>query len=88
MFCCAFRVCDEKERELGRKQATGACPFCDGKVEAVDVESTWRLCFLPLGFVVKRRYVCTKCARRLSGTRSAIIYHRKNKDFEGSIIEN
>ncbi|KAL3830142.1 hypothetical protein ACJIZ3_018944 [Penstemon smallii] len=58
-------VCDEKESELGRQQAAGACPHCGGKVEAVDVKCKWRLCFMPLGFVVKRRYICTLCKRRL-----------------------
>lgn len=55
----------EKERELGREEAKGACPYCGGKVAAVDVERPWRFCFLPVGFVVKRKYVCTKCSRRL-----------------------
>ncbi|KAL8509638.1 hypothetical protein ACS0TY_016749 [Phlomoides rotata] len=53
------------ERELGRQDATGACPHCGGKVAAVDVERRWKLCFFPIGFVVKRKYVCTKCSRRL-----------------------
>ncbi|KAI3447340.1 hypothetical protein Pfo_004005, partial [Paulownia fortunei] len=58
-------ICNEKERELGRQEATGACPYCGGKVAAVDVKRRWRLCFMPIGFVVKRKYVCTKCSRRL-----------------------
>ncbi|XLS85754.1 hypothetical protein HN51_035920 [Arachis hypogaea] len=34
-------VCDEGEKELGRQQAPGSCPYCGGKVEAMDVEIQW-----------------------------------------------
>ncbi|GFP84389.1 hypothetical protein PHJA_000582700 [Phtheirospermum japonicum] len=66
MWC--VRVCggEEKEKELGRRAAAGACPYCGGKVAAVDVERKCRLCFVvPIGFVVKRRYICTNCHKRL-----------------------
>ncbi|KAL7092400.1 hypothetical protein ACP275_12G162600 [Erythranthe tilingii] len=55
----------EKERELGREDANGSCPYCGGKVAAVVVERRWKLCFLPVGFVVKKKFVCTKCSRQL-----------------------
>ncbi|KAK7303944.1 hypothetical protein RJT34_14871 [Clitoria ternatea] len=58
-------VYDEEEKELGRQQAPGSCPFCDGKVEAMDVEIQWRFCFLPMCFKIKRKFFCTLCARRL-----------------------
>ncbi|CAN6547512.1 unnamed protein product [Malus baccata var. baccata] len=58
-------VCDEEEKELGRHQAPGACPYCGGKVQAVDVEAQRKLCFLPLCFKIKRKYFCTLCSRRL-----------------------
>ncbi|KAI6703753.1 hypothetical protein NL676_012889 [Syzygium grande] len=58
-------ICDEEEKELGRQQASGSCPHCGGKVEAVDVESHWRLCLLPVRFHVKRKSLCTLCGRRL-----------------------
>ncbi|KAJ1439832.1 hypothetical protein SESBI_02054 [Sesbania bispinosa] len=58
-------VCDEGEKELGRQQAPGSCPYCGGKVEAMDVEIQWRFCFLPMCFKIKRKYFCTLCARRL-----------------------
>lgn len=58
-------VCDEEEKELGRQQAPGSCPYCGGKVEAMDVEIQWRFCFLPMCFKIKRKYFCTLCARRL-----------------------
>lgn len=58
-------VCDEEEKELGRQQAPGSCPYCGAKVEAMDVEIQSRLCFLPLCFKIKRKYFCTHCARRL-----------------------
>ncbi|KAI5445926.1 hypothetical protein KIW84_013960, partial [Lathyrus oleraceus] len=35
-------VCEEEEKELGRQQASGSCPYCGGKVEAMDVEMQWR----------------------------------------------
>ncbi|KAG5594210.1 hypothetical protein H5410_035442 [Solanum commersonii] len=35
MFCFSC-VCDEDEKELGRKVAPGACPSCGGKVQAID----------------------------------------------------
>ncbi|XP_004488013.1 uncharacterized protein [Cicer arietinum] len=58
-------VCDEEEKELGRQKASGSCPYCRGKVEAMDVEIQWRFCFLPMCFKIKRKYFCTLCARRL-----------------------
>ncbi|KAI4376835.1 hypothetical protein MLD38_014550 [Melastoma candidum] len=58
-------MCDGMEKELGRQLASGSCPQCGGKVEAVDVESHWSFCFLPLGFRIKRKYLCTLCHRRL-----------------------
>ncbi|KAM7469065.1 hypothetical protein LguiA_007248 [Lonicera macranthoides] len=57
-------VCKE-ERELGRKEADGACPHCGGKVQAVDVEGKWIFCFLPLCFILKRKFICTLCSKRL-----------------------
>ncbi|KZV49001.1 hypothetical protein F511_09597 [Dorcoceras hygrometricum] len=60
-------VCGEEERELGRREAAGSCQYCGGgKVEAVDVKIKCRICFLPLGFVVKRRYICTDCGKHLT----------------------
>ncbi|XP_047313730.1 uncharacterized protein LOC124917318 [Impatiens glandulifera] len=57
--------CDGDERELGRKTAPGACPDCGGKVEAVDLESRCRFCCIPIGFVIKRKYFCSLCSKRL-----------------------
>ncbi|XP_038983746.1 uncharacterized protein LOC120111274 [Phoenix dactylifera] len=62
---CLVFVCDEEERVLGSHQAPGSCPYCGGVVMATDVESAWRLCFLPLCFRAKRKFYCTLCARRL-----------------------
>ncbi|XP_039032807.1 uncharacterized protein LOC120168004 [Hibiscus syriacus] len=62
---CLMLLCGKQERELGRVQAPGFCPHCGGKVEVVDVESRWRLCFLPVCFNINRKYYCTLCARRL-----------------------
>ncbi|XP_009779960.1 uncharacterized protein [Nicotiana sylvestris] len=64
---CLFFPCiwDEVENELGRKVAPGACPYCGGKVQAVDVEGRLRFCFLPICFRFKRKYICTLCSRRL-----------------------
>ncbi|XP_057485121.1 uncharacterized protein LOC130771520 [Actinidia eriantha] len=64
-MCLFGKVCEEQERELGRQQASGTCPYCRGKVEAVDFEAKWKLCFLPLCFIFKRKYICTLCSRRL-----------------------
>jgi len=58
-------ICDEEEKELGRQKASGCCPYCGGKVEAMDVEMQWRFCFLPMCFKIKRKFFCTLCARRL-----------------------
>ncbi|XP_058727820.1 uncharacterized protein LOC131599510 [Vicia villosa] len=58
-------VCEEEEKELGRQQASGSCPYCGGKIEAMDVEMQWRFCFLPMCFKIKRKYFCILCARRL-----------------------
>ncbi|KAG5226162.1 Methionyl-trna synthetase [Salix suchowensis] len=62
---CFVFLCDEEERELGRKQASGSCPHCGGKVQAVDFESRWRFCFLPICYKNKRKYFCALCSRRL-----------------------
>ncbi|XWS73340.1 hypothetical protein CRYUN_Cryun02cG0119700 [Craigia yunnanensis] len=62
---CFVYLCDEKERELGRQEAPGCCPHCGGKVEAVDVESRWRFCFITICFKIKRKYSCTLCSKRL-----------------------
>ncbi|KAI3498032.1 hypothetical protein L1887_33733 [Cichorium endivia] len=60
-----IRVCSEEAIELGRQVASGACPYCEGKVEVVDTESKWRFCCLPISYVNKRKYFCTLCSRRL-----------------------
>ncbi|XWS26102.1 hypothetical protein CRYUN_Cryun26dG0001900 [Craigia yunnanensis] len=52
---CLVFVCDEDERVIARQPASGACPYCGGMVQAMDVESQWRFCFLPLYFRTKRR---------------------------------
>ncbi|XP_057979783.1 uncharacterized protein LOC131165758 [Malania oleifera] len=62
---CLGLVCEEGERVLGRQKAPGACPYCGGNVEAMDVESKCSFCFLPICFKIKRKYFCTLCARRL-----------------------
>nr|GMC91390.1 Methionyl-tRNA synthetase [Ipomoea batatas] len=62
---CLVFVCDEDERVVGKQVAPGACPYCGGVVQAMDVESQWSFCFLPIYFKNKRRYYCTLCARRL-----------------------
>ncbi|KAI3498031.1 hypothetical protein L1887_33732 [Cichorium endivia] len=58
-------VCSEEAKEVGRQVASGACPHCQGKVEAVDTENKWRFCCLPISYVNKRKYFCTLCSRRL-----------------------
>ncbi|KAL7092401.1 hypothetical protein ACP275_12G162700 [Erythranthe tilingii] len=55
----------EEETEVRRQRATGSCPYCGGKVYAVDVSSRWRFCFLPICFRFKRKYLCALCSRRL-----------------------
>ncbi|KAJ6922184.1 hypothetical protein NC652_015974 [Populus alba x Populus x berolinensis] len=62
---CFVFLCDEEEKELGRQQASGSCPYCGGKVQAVDFEGRWRFCFLPICYKMKRKYFCTLCSRRL-----------------------
>ncbi|XP_028100529.1 uncharacterized protein LOC114299901 [Camellia sinensis] len=61
---CKVFVCGE-ERELGRKQAPGLCPYCGGKVQAIDLESHWRFCFLPICFFIKRKFLCSLCDKHL-----------------------
>ncbi|GFP84386.1 hypothetical protein PHJA_000582400 [Phtheirospermum japonicum] len=60
-----FLGCGEEETELGRRRAPGSCPYCSGKVHAVDVSSRCLFCFLPICFRFKRRYLCSLCSRRL-----------------------
>ncbi|MBA0622543.1 hypothetical protein Godav_008075 [Gossypium davidsonii] len=54
---CLVFVCDEDERVISRQPAPGACPYCGGMVQAMDVESQWRFCFLPLYFKTKRSLI-------------------------------
>ncbi|XP_022854983.1 uncharacterized protein LOC111376268 [Olea europaea var. sylvestris] len=58
-------LCSKEEKEVRRQQASGACPNCGGKVEAVDVGIQWRFFCLPLCFIFKRKYFCNLCSRRL-----------------------
>ncbi|WOL08553.1 hypothetical protein Cni_G17306 [Canna indica] len=62
---CLVIACDEEERVVGSYQAPGICPFCGGPVIATDVESAWRLCFIPFFFRTKRKFHCALCTRRL-----------------------
>ncbi|KAK4769113.1 hypothetical protein SAY86_027263 [Trapa natans] len=62
---CMVCGCQEEEKEIGRKQAWGSCPYCGGKVHAVDVESHKRFCFLQACFSFKRKYYCSICSKRL-----------------------
>jgi hypothetical protein len=62
---CLFFVCDEDERVVSTQVAPGACPYCGGMVQAMDVQSQWRLCFVPLYFRNKRKHYCTICAKSL-----------------------
>ncbi|CAM8891800.1 unnamed protein product [Rhodiola kirilowii] len=64
-MCFLPTLCGAEEKELGRQQAPGACPYCGGKVEAVDVESQRMLCCLPLCYKIKRKYFCSLCSKRL-----------------------
>ncbi|KAG5548264.1 hypothetical protein RHGRI_013835 [Rhododendron griersonianum] len=43
---CLVFVCDEDERVVGRQPAPGACPYCGGMIQAMDVESQWRFAIL------------------------------------------
>ncbi|KAK4854230.1 hypothetical protein QYF36_020862 [Acer negundo] len=55
----------KEERVIGRQQAPGACPYCGGMIQAMDVESQWRFCFVPFYFKTKRKFNCSVCAKRL-----------------------
>lgn len=62
---CLVFVCDQDERVIGRYAAPGACPYCGGAVQVVDVNSQWRFCFVPLSNKSKRRHLCSTCGKRL-----------------------
>ncbi|KAG2691732.1 hypothetical protein I3843_08G021300 [Carya illinoinensis] len=62
---CLVFVCDEDERVVSTQPAPGACPYCGGMIQTMDVHTQWRFCFLPLYSRTKRKYYCTICARRL-----------------------
>ncbi|KHN16457.1 hypothetical protein D0Y65_014040, partial [Glycine soja] len=57
-----FGVC---VRVVSRQPAPGACPYCGGMIQAMDFESQWSFCFLPLYSKTKRRHYCTMCTRKL-----------------------
>ncbi|KAL8249634.1 hypothetical protein R6Q59_006502 [Mikania micrantha] len=58
-------ICYKEAREVDKRVANGSCPYCEGKVVAIDIESKWKLCCLPVSYVNKRKYTCTLCSRRL-----------------------
>ncbi|XP_062108017.1 uncharacterized protein LOC133818922 [Humulus lupulus] len=62
-----FFVCvsDVNERVLSSQTVPGNCPFCGGMIRALDVQSQWRLCFIPLFWKTKRKLLCTVCNQRL-----------------------
>ncbi|WOG89097.1 hypothetical protein DCAR_0208333 [Daucus carota subsp. sativus] len=62
---CLVFVCDKDERVVGRQVAPGSCPYCGGVIQAMDIQSSWRLCFVPLSFNNKRKFYCSLCSRRL-----------------------
>ncbi|KAK4713127.1 hypothetical protein R3W88_019034 [Solanum pinnatisectum] len=64
-MCFLKCVCNEEEKEVGRKIALGVCPRCEGKVEAIDVEGSLKFCFLPICYRMKRKYLCIVCSRHL-----------------------
>nr|GMD74543.1 uncharacterized protein LOC103940260 [Ipomoea batatas] len=64
-MCLRKLMCWKEDKEVGRQPAPGACPYCGGKVEAVDVEVGVFCCVLPLCFTFNRKFLCTLCSRRL-----------------------
>ncbi|KAJ0984184.1 hypothetical protein J5N97_002540 [Dioscorea zingiberensis] len=62
---CVVFLCEVEEKVLGRQQAPGSCPYCGGTVMATDVETSRKLCCLPICINSKRKYSCTNCSRRL-----------------------
>ncbi|XP_050365187.1 uncharacterized protein LOC126783715 [Argentina anserina] len=62
---CLVFVCDEDDTVLSRQPAPGACPFCGGLVQVVDIERQWRFCFFPLYWKTKRQFYCSLCNRHL-----------------------
>ncbi|KAK1549818.1 hypothetical protein Q3G72_008451 [Acer saccharum] len=70
---CLVFVCDQEERVIARQQAPGACPYCGGMIQAMDVESQWRFCFVPFYFKTKRKFNCSVCAKRLKSLSSLKI---------------
>ncbi|XP_073002013.1 uncharacterized protein [Typha latifolia] len=62
---CLTLLCGGEEKVLGTQKAPGSCPYCGGVVMAKDVESSWRICCLPLSVKSKRKFSCTACSRRL-----------------------
>ncbi|KAG6471706.1 hypothetical protein ZIOFF_069152 [Zingiber officinale] len=58
-------LCSAEDVVLRTEKAPGNCPFCSGAVTATDIESSWRLCCLPLCRKIKRNFSCSECSRRL-----------------------
>ncbi|KAL2896866.1 tRNA pseudouridine synthase Pus10, partial [Bienertia sinuspersici] len=48
---------DEDEKVIGQYAAGGACPYCGGRVQAMDVEKSWRLFYVPFYSRTKRRFL-------------------------------
>ncbi|KAL2896842.1 Protein odd-skipped-related 1 [Bienertia sinuspersici] len=62
---CLVFIVDEDEKVIGQYAAGGACPYCGGRVQAMDVEKSWRLFYVPFYSRTKRRFYCSFCNRLL-----------------------
>ncbi|XP_019098994.1 PREDICTED: uncharacterized protein LOC109132210 [Camelina sativa] len=82
---CLVFVCDQDERVIGRYAAPGACPYCGGAVQVVDVNSQWRICFVPLSNKGKHRHLCSTCGKRL--VVHGWNHHKKKKTLISSDSE-
>ncbi|XVE97265.1 hypothetical protein REPUB_Repub03eG0005300 [Reevesia pubescens] len=61
-ICWVF-VCEKDERVKYGQQQPGACPYCGGILQAINIKTNWKLFFLPLFFWKKRKNYCSTCAK-------------------------
>ncbi|WRX32753.1 hypothetical protein QQP08_025240 [Theobroma cacao] len=62
-ICGVFVCAKDKKVRYGQPQP-GACPYCGGTVQAMNIKTQWKFFFLPLFFWKKRKSSCSTCESR------------------------
>ncbi|MBA0719615.1 hypothetical protein Golax_007275 [Gossypium laxum] len=61
-MCWVF-VWEKDVRIRYRQPQPGACPYCGGMLQAMNIKTHWKFCFLPVFCWKKRKIHCSTCAK-------------------------